>query len=81
MIEAFFIIMMLMVGVTLGEGDSHNSVVPTHPSDAAVDDDSPAGHAVPHPCAARSPQWRDLSEHGFGANLDGSYGQGTTDEI
>ncbi len=81
MIEAFFIVMMLMVRLTLGEGDPDTPAALTQLSETAVAEDSPGGRSAFHPCTSQSPQWQDLSQPDFVANPDGSHGEGTPDEI
>lgn len=81
MVDVLLVMVLLMAGLTLAEGDPDTTAAPVPQSETPVIDSSLPRGAVLGPCAAPSPHFRDLSSLERAANAEGSQGEGVPDEI
>ena len=81
MVNVLLVMVLLMAGLTLTEGDPDITAAPVRQSETPVTDPSLLRGAVPGPCVAPSPHIRDLSSLERAANAEGSQGKGVPDEM
>lgn len=77
MVDVILVVMLLVAGLTLGEGDAETAGGAKRESAAAAAD----GRADSTPCGTVSPRFRDLGSHDAVVNPNGRQGQGDPDGI
>jgi len=81
MVDVILVMMLLVAGLTLGEGDAGTAGRDKRESTVAAAADAGDGRADYTPCTKRSPRLRDLSSHHVVVNPTGDQGQGDPDGI
>ena len=81
MVDVLLVMVLLMAGLTLAEADPDTKAAPVPQSETPVIDPSSLRGAVPGPCVAPSPHFRDLSSLERAANAEGSQGKCAPDEM
>jgi|GEM_PF-1304634 len=81
MVDVLLVMVLLMAGLTLAEGGPDTTAAPVRQSETPVIDSSLPREAVPGPCVAPSPHFRDLGGLERAVNAEESPGQGASDEI
>tara|TARA_R110002110_G_scaffold158656_1_gene356122 strand:+ start:1466 stop:1711 length:246 start_codon:yes stop_codon:yes gene_type:complete len=81
MVDVILVVMLLVAGLSLGEGDAETAGGATRESTAAAAADATDGRADSTPCATLSPRFRDLGSHDAVVNPNGDQGQGDPDGI
>ena len=76
MVDVILVMMLLVAGLSLGEGDAETTAGPMRESASAAAADATDARADSTPCATLSPRFRDLGSHDAVVNPNGRHGQG-----